>query len=83
MKARLFTLGVVVFHFGLAVRNPKKSAQWFQRALGLRKEFEFEDGVAVGNENVTIVLFKGKAVAGNAWAYVISPAGHGRTAKGA
>ena len=38
----------------------KKSAQWFQRVLGLRKEFEFEDGVAVGNENVTIVLFKGK-----------------------
>jgi hypothetical protein len=28
--------------------------------LGLRKEFEFEDGVAVGNDNVTIVLFKGK-----------------------
>jgi catechol 2,3-dioxygenase-like lactoylglutathione lyase family enzyme len=54
-----FTLGVVG-HFGLAVRDPKKSAQWFQRALGLRKEFEFEDGIAVGNENVTIVLFKGK-----------------------
>ena len=42
------------------MRDPKKSAQWFQRVLGLRKEFEFEDGVAVGNENVTIVLFKGK-----------------------
>ena len=54
-----FTLGVVG-HFGLAVRDPKKSAQWFQRVLGLRKEFEFENGVAVGNENVTIVLFKGK-----------------------
>jgi hypothetical protein len=23
------------------------------RVLGLRKEFEFEDGVAVGNDNVT------------------------------
>jgi catechol 2,3-dioxygenase-like lactoylglutathione lyase family enzyme len=55
----LFTLGVVG-HFGLAVRDPKKSAQWFQRVLGLRKEFEFENGVAVGNENVTIALFKGK-----------------------
>ena len=54
-----FTLGVVG-HFGVAVRNPKQSAQWFQRVLGLRKEFEFEDGVAVGNENVTIVLFKGR-----------------------
>jgi catechol 2,3-dioxygenase-like lactoylglutathione lyase family enzyme len=54
-----FTLGVVG-HFGLAVRDPEKSAKWFQRALGLRKEFEFENGVAVGNDNVTIALFKGK-----------------------
>ena len=54
-----FTLGVVG-HFGLAVRDPKKSARWFQRVLGLRKEFEFENGIAVGNESVTIALFKGK-----------------------
>jgi catechol 2,3-dioxygenase-like lactoylglutathione lyase family enzyme len=54
-----FTLGVVG-HFGLAVRDPKRSAKWFQRILGLRKEFEFENGVAVGNDNVTIALFKGK-----------------------
>jgi catechol 2,3-dioxygenase-like lactoylglutathione lyase family enzyme len=54
-----FTLGVVG-HFGLAVRNPRRSAQWFARVLGLRKEFEFENGVAVGNDNITIALFKGK-----------------------
>ena len=54
-----FALGVVG-HFGLAVRNPKKSAKWFERALGLKKQFEFEDGVAVGNDNVTIALHKGK-----------------------
>jgi len=54
-----FTLGEVG-HFGLAVRDPQKSAQWFQRVLGLRKEFDFENGVAVGNDNVTIALFKGK-----------------------
>ncbi len=54
-----FTLGVVG-HFGLAVRDPKKSAKWFSRVLGLGKEFEFEGGIAVGNENVTIALFKGK-----------------------
>ncbi len=54
-----FTLGVVG-HFGLAVRHPKKSAKWFQRTLGLRKEFEFEGGVAVGNDHVTIALHKGK-----------------------
>ena len=54
-----FVLGVVG-HFGLAVRNPKRSARWFQRVLGLRKEFEFDNGVAVGNENITIALFKAK-----------------------
>jgi catechol 2,3-dioxygenase-like lactoylglutathione lyase family enzyme len=54
-----FTLGVVG-HFGLAVRDPKKSARWFERVLGLRREFEFENGVAVGNDNVTIALFKGR-----------------------
>jgi catechol 2,3-dioxygenase-like lactoylglutathione lyase family enzyme len=54
-----FTLGVVG-HFGLAVRDPKKSAKWFSRVLGLHKEFEFDGGVAVGNKNVTIALFKSK-----------------------
>jgi catechol 2,3-dioxygenase-like lactoylglutathione lyase family enzyme len=54
-----FTVGAVG-HFGLAVRNPKKSAKWFERALGLKKQFEFEGGVAIGNDNVTIALQKGK-----------------------
>ncbi len=54
-----FTVGVVG-HFGLAVRDPKKSAKWFEGALGLKKQFEFEDGVAVGNDNVTIALHQGK-----------------------
>ena len=54
-----FTIGTVG-HFGLAVRDPRRSAKWFARVLGLRKEFEFEGGVAVGNDNVTIALSKGK-----------------------
>ena len=54
-----FTLGVVG-HFGLAVRHPKKNAKWFERTLGLKKQFEFENGIAVGNDNVTIALHKGK-----------------------
>ena len=54
-----FTLGVVG-HFGLAVRNPKESARWFERTLGLEKQFVFGNGVAVGNDNVTIALQKGK-----------------------
>src|SRR6202035_5142820 len=48
-----------VGHFSLAVRNPKKSARWWTDAMGLRKEFEFTDGVVVGNEAVAIALFKG------------------------
>ena len=50
----------MVGHFGLAVRDPQKSARWWQCVIGLRKEFEFDNGVAVGNDNVTIALFKGK-----------------------
>jgi catechol-2,3-dioxygenase len=54
-----FEIGVVG-HFGLAVRDPKKSAQWFKRALGLTKLFDFDGGVAIGNDNVTIALHRGK-----------------------
>jgi catechol 2,3-dioxygenase-like lactoylglutathione lyase family enzyme len=54
-----FTLGEIG-HFGLAVHDPKESAKWFESALGLHKEFDFENGVAIGNDSVTIALFKGK-----------------------
>jgi catechol 2,3-dioxygenase-like lactoylglutathione lyase family enzyme len=54
-----FVIGVVG-HFGLAVRDPKKSAKWFERALGLKKQFAFENGIAIGNDNITIAVFKGK-----------------------
>ena len=54
-----FTLGVVG-HFGLSVRDPRKSAKWFGRVLGLKKQFDFGNGIAIGNDNVTIALFKGK-----------------------
>src|SRR5205085_5645873 len=54
-----FKLGVVG-HFGLAVRDPKQSAKWFERAFGLKKEFDFENGIAIGNDSVTIALFKGR-----------------------
>ena len=49
----------VVGHFSLAVRNPKKSARWWTGTMGLKKEFEFPDGVVVGNEAVAIAFFKG------------------------
>jgi catechol 2,3-dioxygenase-like lactoylglutathione lyase family enzyme len=54
-----FTVGVVG-HFGLAVRDPRKSARWWERTLGFSEEFKFEDGIAIGNDNVTIALHKGK-----------------------
>lgn len=54
-----FTLGAVG-HFGLAVRDPQKSAKWFERAFGLKEQFKFGSGVAIGNKHVTIALFKGK-----------------------
>lgn len=59
MKQVPFTLGAVG-HFGLAVRDPQRSAKWFGAVLGLRKEFVFENGIAVGNDHVTIALSKGK-----------------------
>ncbi len=54
-----FTIGVVG-HFGLAVKSPALSAKWFDRVLGLKKQFEFDDGVAIGNQNITIALHKGR-----------------------
>ena len=48
-----------VGHFGLAVRDPKKSARWWIKNFGLKKAFAFEDGVAIENDAITIVLFKG------------------------
>jgi len=54
-----FTLGAV-WHFGLAVRDPRASAKWFMRILGLRKQFEYEGAVGMGNHNVLIVFSKGK-----------------------
>jgi catechol 2,3-dioxygenase-like lactoylglutathione lyase family enzyme len=48
-----FTLGSVG-HFSLAVRDPKRSAQWFTRCLLLDPYAEYEDAVAVGNDAVTI-----------------------------
>ena len=54
-----FKVGTVG-HFGLAVRNPQKSARWFIKVLGLKKEFEFDRGVAVGNDDVTIAFHRGK-----------------------
>jgi catechol 2,3-dioxygenase-like lactoylglutathione lyase family enzyme len=52
------TLGTVG-HFGIAVRDPNKSARWWIRTLNVRKRFSFPGGVVLGSDWVDIVLFKG------------------------
>jgi catechol 2,3-dioxygenase-like lactoylglutathione lyase family enzyme len=49
-----------VGHFGLAVADPKASARWWVEKLRLEHQFDFEDGVAVGNEAITIALHRGR-----------------------
>jgi len=59
-----FELGVVG-HFGLAVRDPKKSAVWFNARSDYGNSSNSTNGIAVGNDNVTIALFKRKTVTRN------------------
>jgi catechol 2,3-dioxygenase-like lactoylglutathione lyase family enzyme len=56
MKIALGTVG----HFGLAVRDPKKSAQWWQSIFDVHRMFEGDDYVGITSADVTIVLMKGK-----------------------
>jgi catechol 2,3-dioxygenase-like lactoylglutathione lyase family enzyme len=56
-----FSIGTVG-HFGWAVKNPRKSADWYVENLGLREAFTFDRGVAVESDGVTITLFKGTPV---------------------
>ena len=55
MPLKLGTVG----HFGISVRDPKKSATWWTKTLNLKEYFSFPGGVIVGNDDVTIVLHKG------------------------
>jgi catechol 2,3-dioxygenase-like lactoylglutathione lyase family enzyme len=48
-----------VGHFGLSVREPKRSAKWWMDQIGLEQQFAFDDVVAVGNDAVTIALHRG------------------------
>lgn len=48
-----------VGHFGLAVRNPERSANWWIKNLNLKRIFRFPGGVVIGNDSFDIVLFKG------------------------
>jgi catechol 2,3-dioxygenase-like lactoylglutathione lyase family enzyme len=48
-----------VGHFGLSVRNVKASAKWWIEMIGLEEQFTFPDGIAVGNDAITIALVTG------------------------
>ncbi len=48
-----------VGHFGLAVRDPKASARWWVERLGMREAFEYDEGVAIESDAVTIALHRG------------------------
>lgn len=55
MKVKLGVVG----HFGLAVRDPEKSAQFWTKHFDLEEMFRFEGGIGVSNDAITIALFKG------------------------
>lgn len=57
-KSVPFEVGTVG-HFGLAVSDPRRSADWYVDNFGMREEFVYDDGVAVGSDGVTIALFRG------------------------
>lgn len=58
-RAEKVKLGVVG-HFGLAVSDPERSARFWTDSFDLREIFRFEGGVAISNDAVTLVLFKGE-----------------------
>jgi catechol 2,3-dioxygenase-like lactoylglutathione lyase family enzyme len=55
MKVKLGAVG----HFGLAVRDPERSARFWTGSFDLEEMFRFPDGIGLTNDAVTIVLFKG------------------------
>ena len=56
MKIKLGVVG----HLGLAVRDLKRSEEFWTKNFDLREMFRFEGVVGLTNEHVTIVLFPGE-----------------------
>lgn len=55
MKIELGHVG----HMSFAVRDPARSAEFWTRNFDLKEIFRFEDGVAIGNDAITLAFFKG------------------------
>lgn len=60
MKIHLGAVG----HFGIAVKDVERSEAFWMRNFDLEEIFRFEDGVGLTNDDITIVLFKGRPDAG-------------------
>ena len=58
-KTKKIKLGAIG-HFGLAVPDPRKSARWWRQLFDLETMFEGNDYVGLTNDDVTIVLMKGR-----------------------
>jgi catechol 2,3-dioxygenase-like lactoylglutathione lyase family enzyme len=56
MKIQLGPVG----HFGLAVRDLRASARWWQSLFDLKVMFQDDAYIGLTNDDVTIVLFPGK-----------------------
>ncbi len=48
-----------VGHVVLAVGDPNRTARFWLASFELREEFRFPDGVAIGNDAITLVFVKG------------------------
>ncbi len=48
-----------VGHFGLAVRDVRRSADWYIDNLGFREAFAYDGGIAIETDGVTVVLHPG------------------------
>jgi catechol 2,3-dioxygenase-like lactoylglutathione lyase family enzyme len=48
-----------VGHFGLSVRDPKTSAEWWRERFDLKTMFEMEGVIGLSNDAITIVFHTG------------------------
>jgi catechol 2,3-dioxygenase-like lactoylglutathione lyase family enzyme len=55
VKIELGTVG----HFGLAVRDPRKSARWWRSLFDLEVRFEGDGYIGLTNDEITIGFVKG------------------------
>jgi catechol 2,3-dioxygenase-like lactoylglutathione lyase family enzyme len=49
-----------VGHFSIAVIDPERSSRWWVEKIGVERQFDFDAGVAVGTDAITIVLTRGQ-----------------------